>query len=105
MSTPRIPIPRDAINAFCQRWKISEFALLGSVLRDDFGSDSDVDVLVSFAPEAAYGLFDLVHMEDELREIFGRQVDLLTRRGVEGMPNPRRRQAILYSLTHVALAS
>jgi predicted nucleotidyltransferase len=105
MSTPRIPIPRDAITAFCQRWKISEFALFGSVLRDDFGPDSDVDVLVSFSPEVRYGLFDMVHMEDELREIFGRDVDLLTRRGVEGMPNPYRRQAILDSLSHVALAS
>ena len=105
MSTPRIPIPRDAISAFCRRWKITEFALFGSVLRDDFGPDSDVDVLVSFDATVRYGLFDPVHMEDELREIFGRKVDLLTRRGVENISNPFRRQAILDSLTHVALAS
>jgi len=105
MSTPRIPIPREAITTFCRRWKISEFALFGSVLRDDFGPDSDVDVLVSFAPEAAYSLFDLVHMEDELREIFSRDVDLVTRKAVERNPNPWRREAILGSLSHVALAS
>ena len=105
MSTPRIAIPHEAITAFCQRWKISEFALFGSVLRDDFGPDSDVDVLVSFAPEAEYSLFDLVHMEDELRNIFGRNVDLVTRRAVERTTSAWRRQAILGSLAHVPLAS
>jgi len=105
MSTPRIPIPREAITAFCQRWKITEFAFFGSVVRDDFGPDSDVDVLVSFAPEAAHTLFDLVHMEDDLREIFGRDVDLVTRKAVERNPNEWRRDAILGSLSHVAVAS
>lgn len=90
---------------FCRRWKVTEFALFGSVLRDDFGPDSDVDVLVSFAAETRYGLFDLVHMEDELRTLFGRDVDLVTRRAVESTPNTWRREAILGSLAHVARAS
>lgn len=103
--TPRVPVPTEAIAAFCRRWQVTEFALFGSVLREDFGPDSDVDVLVAFAPEAQHSLFDLVHMEDELREIFGRPVDLVTRRAVERSTNAWRRQAILGSLAHVAAAS
>ncbi len=60
MSNPgetRIAIPQDKIADFCRRWKITEFALFGSVLRDDFRPDSDVDVLVTFAPDARWGLF------------------------------------------------
>jgi len=105
MSTPRIPIPQPAVDDFCRRWKVTEFALFGSAVRDDFGPDSDVDVLVSFAPEARYSLFDMVHMEDELREIFGRDVDLVTRRAVERSTSEWRRQAILDSLSHVPVAS
>jgi hypothetical protein len=90
---------------FCRRWKVTEFALFGSVLRDDFGPDSDVDVLVSFAAETRYSLFDLVHMEDELRTLFGRDVDMVTRRAVENTTNTWRREAILGSLAHVAPAS
>ena len=103
--TPRLPIPERAISDFCRKWQITEFALFGSVLRDDFGPESDVDVLVSFAPGARHSLFDLVHMEDELRAIFGRHVDLVTRRAVERGTNAWRRQAILDSLAHVGLAS
>jgi predicted nucleotidyltransferase len=96
-ATIRIPIDYEAIAAFCRRHGIVELALFGSVLRDDFRPDSDVDVLVSFAPDARPTLFDLVDMQDELRSLFGREVDLLTRRGVEASRNPERRQAILSS--------
>lgn len=105
MSTPRIEIPQDAINGFCRKWKITEFAFFGSVVRDDFGPDSDIDVLVAFHHDARHTLFDLVHMEDELREIFGRDVDLVTRKAVERNPSEWRRNAILGSLLHVAVAS
>ena len=80
---------------------MTEFAFFGSVLRDDFGPDSDVDVLVSFAPAARHGLFDLVRMEDELRATFGRDVDLVTRRAVERSTNAWRRQSVLGALAHV----
>ena len=102
--TPRIPIPTAALADFCQRWQITEFAFFGSVLRDDVGHDSDVDVLVSFAPDARHTLFDLVHMEDELRGIFGRDVDLVTRPSVE-RSTAWRRDAVLGSLAHVVPAS
>lgn len=92
---PRISIPMDEIRDYCRRWKLAEFALFGSVLRDDFGPDSDVDVLVRFASGAEFGLFDLVTMEDELAEIVGRPVDLVTRAAVERSRNHLRRKAIL----------
>lgn len=79
----RIAIDHDAIAAFCRRWRVVKFELFGSVLRDDFRPDSDVDVLMSFASEAHPTLFDLVEMQDELKLIVGREVHLLTRPGVE----------------------
>jgi uncharacterized protein len=100
----KIELPLDKITDFCRRWQISEFALFGSVLRDDFRPDSDVDVLVSFAPEAHWGLLALYEMEQELKAIFGRKVDLVSRRGIEASRNYIRRQAILSSaqVVHVA---
>ena len=100
----RIPLDRKKIAEFCRRWKITEFALFGSVLRDDFRPDSDVDVLVTFAPETRYSLFDLVHMQDELKEIFGREVDLVERKAVERSENYIRRKHILSSVEPVYVA-
>ena len=100
----RIPIDRDKIANFCLRWKITEFALFGSVLREDFRPDSDVDVLVTFAPDTRYSLFDLVHMQDELKEIFGREVDLVERKAVEQSENYIRRKHILTSVEPVYVA-
>ena len=103
--TPRLPIPVAAVAAFCRKWQVTEFALFGSVLRDDFGPESDVDVLVSFAPDVRYSLFDLVEMQDELSAAFGRDVDLVTRRAVERSMNEWRRRSILESLAHVDVTS
>ena len=97
MGLERVDIPRDQIVDFCRRWKITEFALFGSILRDDFRPDSDIDVLVTFAPDAGWSLFDHVTMQDELKVIFGRKVDLVSRRGVERSQNYIRRKAILSS--------
>ena len=95
--TPRIPLDRKSIAEFCRRWKIIEFSLFGSVLRDDFRPDSDVDVLVSFSPEAEWGLFEHSAVQEELSLIFNRKVDLITRRAVEHSRNPIRRRIILES--------
>ncbi|MCA3005618.1 MAG: nucleotidyltransferase family protein [Phycisphaerales bacterium] len=73
-----IPLPMDRIAEFCQRNGIRRLALFGSVLRDDFTPQSDVDVLVEFEPSARVSLFDLGGMSVELSQIFGRQVDLRT---------------------------
>lgn len=93
--TLRIAIDREKIAEFCRRWKITELSVFGSVLRDDFRSDSDVDVLATFAPDADWGLFEAVMMEEELSEIVGRKVDLVSRRAVERSENWIRRRAIL----------
>lgn len=92
MPKPRIHIPKDEIAAFCKKWLVVEFSLFGSVLTDDFRSDSDVDVMLSFYPEARWSLFDLVVMKDELQSIFGREVDLVEK---EALRNPFRRKEIL----------
>ena len=87
-------VPQDEIDAFCRRWSVAELAVFGSVLREDFRPDSDVDVLVSFEPDARWSLFDFVTMQDELEALFGRPVDLVEK---EGLRNPFRRHAILSS--------
>jgi predicted nucleotidyltransferase len=89
--------PAEQIEAFCRKWGISELSLFGSVLRADFRCESDVDVLVTFAPEGSHGLFDVVRMQNELKEIFGHDVDMVSRRGIEASRNPIRRKAILDS--------
>jgi predicted nucleotidyltransferase len=100
-----IEIDKDKLRDFCRRWKITEFALFGSAVRpDEFRADSDVDVLVSFSDDAEWSLFDHVHMQDELRALFGREVDLLTRRSVEHSRNPYRQRAILTSAVPLDLA-
>ena len=93
----RIDIPPDEITAFCKCWQIAELALFGSVLRDDFGPESDVDVLVRFDPQARPTLFDLAQMQDQLSATLGRKVDLIEREAVERSPNHIRRNAILQS--------
>jgi len=85
-------VPKDKIAEFCRRWKVSEFALFGSVLRDDFRVDSDIDVLVTFSEESRWSLFDWIDMIDELKSMFGREVHLLSRGGLR---NPFRRHEIL----------
>ncbi len=97
LAAQKLAVSEEQITTFCQRWQISELSLFGSALREDFREDSDVDVMVSFAPEARWSLFDLVAMQEELEQIFGRAVDLITRRGLESSRNYLRRQAILSS--------
>lgn len=76
--SPRITINREQIVGFCRRNHISKLAFFGSVLRDDFGEDSDVDVLVEFEPGHPVGLIRMAGMEIELSEIIGRKADLRT---------------------------
>jgi hypothetical protein len=78
----RIPIDNDRIAEFCRRNKIRRLAFFGSVLRDDFGPGSDVDVLVEFGPDAGVGFFAIARMQDELSAILGRPVDLCTQKGL-----------------------
>ena len=88
----RIQASPAQIAAFCQRWQIIEFALFGSVLRDDFRPDSDIDVLVTFAADSRWSLFDWVDMKEELEALLGRKVGIADK---EGLKNPYRRHEIL----------
>jgi predicted nucleotidyltransferase len=100
----RISIPQDEVQAFCQRHQIRRLALFGSVLRDDFRPDSDVDVLVDFGEGAEPGLLELVGIQDELSAILGHPVDLVERRAVERSENYIRRQHILSNAETVYVA-
>ena len=97
MVSPAEALPKDRLADFCRRWKITEFSLFGSALRDDFRPDSDVDVLVTFAPDASWRFYDLLKMKEELESSFGRKVDLVQRVLVEKSRNYIRRQSILGS--------
>jgi len=90
-------IPSDKIADYCRRWRITELAFFGSALRDDFNPESDIDVLVTFDGDAHWTLFDMVDMQEELKDIFGRNVDLVSRRGIESSQNYLRREEILSS--------
>ena len=95
MAKRRIDISQEQIADFCRRWQISELALFGSVLRDDFGPESDLDVLVTFAPGAEWSLLDQVRMEQELAGLLRCKVDLLTKRAVKRSSNWILRREIL----------
>jgi hypothetical protein len=87
-----IPVEQIKITAFCRKWKVAEFSLFGSVLRQDFHPESDVDVLVKFASDADWSLFDWVDMMDELKAMFGREVDMVEE---SSLKNPFQRRGIL----------
>ena len=92
MKSKKFTLPRKKIEEFCKRWSITEFSVFGSVLREDFRPDSDIDVLVTIDPKARIGLFELIDMKLELEKMFKRPVDLVEK---EGLRNPYRRQEIL----------
>jgi uncharacterized protein len=91
MVPDHVKIPADQFLAFCRKWKIAELSLFGSVLRDDFRDDSDVDVLVQMAPDSELG-WDWLDMQNELATLLGRSVDLVFK---DGLRNPYRRGEIL----------
>lgn len=90
-----LEISKEKLAEFCRRWKITELALFGSVLREDFRPDSDIDVLATFALDAEWSLLDHFQMEEELAALFGRKVEMLTRRAIEHSHNWIRRKHIL----------
>ena len=83
------------IEQFCQQWQIEELALFGSVLREDFSSQSDIDVLVSFDENAKITFFDLDVIEQQLSKLFNRPVDVVTKRAIEQSHNWIRKKNIL----------
>lgn len=95
MITLPIQLPQVQINRFCDRWNIQELALFGSILRDDFRPDSDIDFLVTFRSNADWSLFDHVKMQQELAHILERKVDLVSKKAIERSHNWIRRREIL----------
>lgn len=93
----RLHVGSDTLEAWCRKWKIVELAFFGSILRDDFAPNSDVDLLVRFSEDARWSLFDHMAMEEEFSLMTGRSVDLVTRTSVERSENYLRRRAILDS--------
>jgi uncharacterized protein len=95
MDSLAVQLSPAAIEAFCKRWKIRQLAVFGSALAGDFRIDSDLDVLVNFADDARWSLWDVIAAEQELAEIVGRPVDLVERKTVEQSENWIRRDSIL----------
>jgi len=101
----RIEFDQAALRTFCEKWSITELAVFGSALRDDFRPDSDVDILATFAPDSGITLFDLDVMESELGTLLGRRIDLVSKAGIERSKNDIRREAILGSARIVYAAA
>lgn len=93
----QIAVPREEVIVFCKRWNIAELAFFGSVLRDDFGPESDIDVLVDIRSGTKHDISAILDMEKELGGILGRDVDLVFRLDVERSRNYIRREAVLGS--------
>ena len=96
-----IDISENKLTELCRKWKVTELSLFGSILRDDFGPDSDIDVLVVFQPEAPWSLWDLMDMKEQLEALFGRPVDMVEK---EALRNPWRKRRILstYKVVYAA---
>ena len=104
-ATLQAALPIEDIRVYCRKWDIREFAVFGSVLREDFRAQSDVDVLVTFYDTVRYTLFDWVRMADELEAILGRPVDLVDIESVRASKNYLRRQDVLSTAQVVYAAS
>ena len=85
----------DKLKLLCQKYKVKELSLFGSSLRNDFNSESDIDLLITFDEKAEFSLFDMVHIKEEFEKLFGRSVDLVSKKGIERSKNIYRKKAIL----------
>jgi predicted nucleotidyltransferase len=101
VTEPKINIPIEQVREFCRKYGVAEFALFGSVLRDDFGPESDIDVMLTFAPGHGFTFENTPEIQAELEAIFGRRVDVIEKGRIR---NPFRRHSILssYRVIHAA---
>jgi len=95
IANPYIAIPEETIRAFCKKWKIHSFSFYGSIMRDDFRPDSDIDVMIEFSPEDRTSSLNMGVMQEELEALFSRNVDLVERKSIEQSENYIRRKGIL----------
>jgi len=101
MKYHEIDISESQLAELCRKWKVTELSLFGSILRDDFGPDSDIDVLVVFQTDAPWSMWNLMDMKAELEALFDRPVDLVEK---EALRNPWRKRRILstYEVVYAA---
>lgn len=104
MTAMDLGVAQEQIEDFCRRWKIGRLAVFGSAAMGRLRSDSDIDLLVTFAPDADWTMFDHFAMEDELSRLFGREVDLVSVRALEENPNPAYRREITGSARQIYAA-
>jgi predicted nucleotidyltransferase len=104
MTPMNLGVGAERIAEFCRRWKITRLAVFGSFVRGELRPGSDIDLLVTFSPDADWTMFDHFAMEEELSHLFGREVDLVSVRAVEENPNPISRRAILDSARQIYAA-
>jgi len=104
MTLTELGVSPENIVEFCQRWKISQLAVFGSAVRGKLRADSDIDLLVTFASDAQWSMFDHYRMEDELVELLGREVDLVSKEAIEENANPIFRRQILDSAREIYAA-
>jgi uncharacterized protein len=100
----RLAITSEQLAEFCERWQIAELAFFGSILRDDFNVESDIDVLVTYKPSAKRGLFEKLNLKDELSLLFHREVDVVSKKAIETSYNWLRRKNILSSAEIIYVA-
>jgi uncharacterized protein len=93
----RLGVSGTSLIEFCHQWHITEMALFGSVLRDDFNLESDIDLLVSFDPTFRRGLTETIEIKSQLQQLLGRKVDLIIRKALERSENIPRRDRIINS--------
>jgi uncharacterized protein len=104
MPNVAIEYDKETLREFCRRWRVTEFSLFGSAVREDFAPESDVDVLVTLAPDAPWTLSNWLEMQRELERLFHRRVDLIERAAVEHSENRFRKRAILSSAVMLDVA-
>lgn len=104
MTPMDLGIPQERVVEFCRRWKISRLAVFGSAVRGKLRADSDIDLLVTFASDADWSMFDHYRMEDELVGLLGREVDLVSKQAIEESANPIFRREILGSAREIYAA-
>ncbi len=95
MTVNNINIPDQRVKEICRNYSIKELSLFGSVLSGDFNLESDIDLLIEFNPESSISLFDLIDLKKELEEVFGREVDIVSKNAIKRSRNPLRKKGIL----------
>ena len=98
---PRLPVTAEQLADFCRRHHVIEFALFGSVTREDYRPDSDIDVMLAYGPDAVRGIHEYLDIKEELAAMFGRDVDVMTKGPIA---NPYRRASIEKDLTVIYAA-